>query len=335
MFAQGTVEVEGADSVATGTWIGLGKWVKTGPSSAVKLLLSDRSIIDMGAESQFEITQSRGGSGPGRRVDAQLKYGKIRGAVTEKIGKGGSFQIRTQGTTMGVRGTEFVIQAPMDFTSGQAAPPQIAVLQGNVEIASGGQNTPSNLGAGQVWAAPVAAVGADARAPASGGGDSSGAGSDAAGSGASGTGSGSGAGSGTPSGGAQGANSGAAGTSASGGSDGAKSEGAKADASGSAGGASSGSSNAAKVEAMSQEFKAPMNLGAISAEAVESQAAAVVMQVSARPPENQPPPAPQGPIGGPGLRDGATGTPPGSSQTTTEVPLPAGGLDTVRIVIRR
>ena len=43
-----------------------------------------------------------------------MPYGSLRAAISKKIEGNGSFKIKTKTVTMGVRGTEFVVQAPLD-----------------------------------------------------------------------------------------------------------------------------------------------------------------------------------------------------------------------------
>ena len=108
--------------------------VSTSGIGGVKILLKDHSILDLGPATVFKVDQYNPAHGSDREVVTSMSQGIVRSAVTEKITGNGRFHLKTPTATMGVRGTEFVVEAP----AGRAGqPPQaskITVLQGEVEV---------------------------------------------------------------------------------------------------------------------------------------------------------------------------------------------------------
>jgi len=117
-----------------------GQVINTGSTAKVKLLFSDKSIIDIGPSSLFKVSDYKANSGSGdRQVDVEMKYGSVRAAISEKIKNGGHFRVKTPTATMGVRGTEFLIKADQATTPANTTAPveatrtQMIVVQGSVE----------------------------------------------------------------------------------------------------------------------------------------------------------------------------------------------------------
>jgi hypothetical protein len=116
-----------------------GSIVNTGSTGAVKLLMTDRTILDLGPSSLFKMNdyELKKGETGDRKVDLSLDYGTVRASVNEKLTTSkGKFTIRTKAATMGVRGTEFVVNAPIPAT-GSVEPPKMSltVMHGKVEVA--------------------------------------------------------------------------------------------------------------------------------------------------------------------------------------------------------
>lgn len=120
-----------------------GTILNTGSSGAVKLLMTDRTILDLGPSSLFKVNeyQLQAGNTGDRKVDISLDYGTVRASVNEKISSDkGKFTIRTKAATMGVRGTEFVVNAsiPEKNSAGKVTEPpktSLTVMHGKVEVA--------------------------------------------------------------------------------------------------------------------------------------------------------------------------------------------------------
>lgn len=118
-----------------------GTIVNTGSNGAVKLLMTDRTIVDIGPSSLFKVNEYQLNGVGDRKVDMSLDYGQIRTSVNEKLTSAkGKFTIRTKAATMGVRGTEFVVNAPIPVKDASGAviePPKtsLTVMHGKVEVA--------------------------------------------------------------------------------------------------------------------------------------------------------------------------------------------------------
>lgn len=110
---------EGGSSLQTGFLkpgdsIVKGAIINTGSTGAVKILMTDRTIVDLGPSSLFKVNEYQLKNGNDRNVDLSLDYGTARSSVNQPITSDkGKFTIRTKAATMGVRGTEFIINAPI------------------------------------------------------------------------------------------------------------------------------------------------------------------------------------------------------------------------------
>ncbi len=146
------VRAEGSGSIQMaflkpGDKLHKGTIINTGSDGVVKLLMTDRTIIDLGPSSLFKMNDYKLNGVADRQVDLSLDYGRVRASVNEKITSDkGKFTIRTKAATMGVRGTEFVVHAPMPALSGGSAsiePPKtsLTVMHGKVEVADTTQPT--------------------------------------------------------------------------------------------------------------------------------------------------------------------------------------------------
>ena len=157
------------DLITTGTVI------NTSSSASVKILMTDRTILDLGPSTLFKVDDYVLGKGSDRTVKMSMDYGKVRASVNQPIGENGAFQIKTKSATMGVRGTEFIVDAgpPIAIKSQPSnnngaptvqgrdlaavsgpAPTQITVVHGVVAVSSsssgggGGQKETARLTAG-------------------------------------------------------------------------------------------------------------------------------------------------------------------------------------------
>jgi hypothetical protein len=94
----------------------VGDVINTSSEGAVKILMRDKSIVDLGASSLFKVDEYIHNNGNNRKAKMDLMFGRVRVAVTKKIEGDGKFQIKTKGATMGVRGTEFVVKEDIPAT---------------------------------------------------------------------------------------------------------------------------------------------------------------------------------------------------------------------------
>lgn len=162
-------------SARPGDRVYAGYVVNTSSNGKIKLLMKDKSILDLGPSALFKVDHFKSNSGSDREMDVSMMYGTMRSAVTQKITGKGRFRVRTPTATMGVRGTEFVVKSdlaalsdirkavsgkpaqPAPGTQGAAGAPsaaktEVTVLQGKVEMAK--QDSP-NLGSGKSASAAV------------------------------------------------------------------------------------------------------------------------------------------------------------------------------------
>jgi len=97
----------------TGDAIEKGEIINTDSRASIKLLMSDRSIVDLGPSSLFKVDEYQLKNGPDRDVQMSLDYGTTRMSVNRPVGDKGKFVIRTKSATMGVRGTEFIVASDL------------------------------------------------------------------------------------------------------------------------------------------------------------------------------------------------------------------------------
>ena len=157
----------GARELKVGDAVVAGDVVNTRNDSTVKLLMTDKSILDLGPSTLFKVDEYSLRSGGDRVVTLSMGYGKIRTAVNTPVGAKGRFTIRTKAATMGVRGTEFLVASELGNHPTNAPPPaadgipaadaahevktQITVIHGKVEVVDQGgkDKTPISLTPGK------------------------------------------------------------------------------------------------------------------------------------------------------------------------------------------
>ena len=132
-----------------------GDVINTSGDGSVKILMKDKTILDVGPSSLFKIAQFVAKNGPDRRVELDMKFGKMRLGVTKKLNEKGSFKIKTRAATMGVRGTELIISSPLELPAPGKKPDspkaEITVLQGKVDVSNMGashSSAPIHLSSG-------------------------------------------------------------------------------------------------------------------------------------------------------------------------------------------
>jgi hypothetical protein len=112
-------------------------WLRTGPDSSLKVLMNDKSIINLGPSVQLHLTAYRTSEEKTKTSLLRLVQGTIRVFVTKifRIG-GGRFYVRTPSAVAGVRGTYFIVNVDpggartvVDVINGRVAltPSQLAL----------------------------------------------------------------------------------------------------------------------------------------------------------------------------------------------------------------
>ena len=120
-----------------------GDVIQTGENGSVKMVFTDESIIDIGPKTMFKVEsfQSRG---EGSRTGVfTVLYGRIRALVSKALTPDSKFEVKTANASMGVRGTEFIVNAPPDTersssggtVGGTSTRTDVTVLSGNVTLA--------------------------------------------------------------------------------------------------------------------------------------------------------------------------------------------------------
>lgn len=136
-----------------GDTVMVGDVINTPSDGTIKLLLKDRSLMDLGPSSLFKLNAFKSNGGKDREVESTIAYGSLRAAVTQKLEGRGNFRVRSPSATMGVRGTEFVVKSDvtnlgalkgiMNAKPGERVMPnpaagetntQVTVLQGTVAM---------------------------------------------------------------------------------------------------------------------------------------------------------------------------------------------------------
>jgi len=156
-----------------------GDVLNTSSEGSVKILMRDKSVVDLGASSLFKVDEYQHNKGNDRKAKLDLMFGKVRIAVTKKIEGEGSFKVKTHSATMGVRGTEFIVSEAMpdklskndknndggdkggdkggkDSKAPATQQTQVTVVQGKVEVAA--QPVPVMKANGSMAMAPTPKV---------------------------------------------------------------------------------------------------------------------------------------------------------------------------------
>ncbi|MBI5139565.1 FecR domain-containing protein [Candidatus Nomurabacteria bacterium] len=143
----------------SGDAIAKGSVINTSSTSAVKLLMTDKSVLDLGPSTLFKVNEYKLNQTSDRQVDMEMSYGKIRASVNSPVGPKGKFTIRTKAATMGVRGTEFVVTSGIDTYMARATPDatgaakavpatagktEIAVVSGKLDVTTEKKAATSN-----------------------------------------------------------------------------------------------------------------------------------------------------------------------------------------------
>ncbi len=155
-----------AKQLVPGDLVKEGDVINTSSDGKAKLMLEDKTILDLGPSALFKVLKFNPNHGGDRQVSVSMEYGTVRASVSKPLVRGGKFQIHTRSATMGVRGTEFIVQSSMgslasmgksagggkESGAAKSSAPEtkVTVVQGKVEVAQ----------------APSATKGADSRKPA-------------------------------------------------------------------------------------------------------------------------------------------------------------------------
>ena len=98
--------------------------LRTDRNGRARVGLLDGSILNVGAESQLQISKHDATS---QQTELDLAYGRLRANVTKLVKPSASFRVRTLVANAGVVGTRFVVRALLDHT-------EILCLEGTVRV---------------------------------------------------------------------------------------------------------------------------------------------------------------------------------------------------------
>jgi hypothetical protein len=125
------VTIRAADGTArvgtVGSAVEFGDTVKTGPRTSVKVRYPDGSKLLIAPSTEMLV-----GQGSARSYEYELTRGRVRGLIQKQSENKKQFYFKTKAAVMGVRGTDFVMEA-----AGAAAktPTEVHTLKGVVEVA--------------------------------------------------------------------------------------------------------------------------------------------------------------------------------------------------------
>ncbi len=132
------------DDLKPGQEVHPGDILSTRAGAGVRLLMRDKTLIDLGPLSQITLTSYEVQASERRRT-ARIHtwFGHMWTRVSKSLGGGVDYQVTTPNAVAGVRGTEFVVSA----TEGGGS--DITVIEGQVEVGSSTGGPPQLVGAMQ------------------------------------------------------------------------------------------------------------------------------------------------------------------------------------------
>jgi len=117
-----------------------GDVVEAGEDSYVRLMMSDGSVLDLGANTRLVIRQYSG-KRPGRKVSLKLWVGRLWARVIDATGGDDNYVLSGANAVVGIRGTEIILEARTDGTD------DVTVLHGRVRLTSLAGDAVDELGA--------------------------------------------------------------------------------------------------------------------------------------------------------------------------------------------
>lgn len=126
----GTARVERAQAQAPlgpGDDVLQGDQIRTEAGRRVRILLTDKSVLDIGPETTFMIRQAEGTSSR-RLIDLRVIVGRLWARVSRAFGAGSRFRVESENAVAGVRGTSFV------FVTDDEGRTTVSVLTGQVSV---------------------------------------------------------------------------------------------------------------------------------------------------------------------------------------------------------
>ena len=119
-----------------------GTIVKTGPKAYLKLRLAEGSLLELGAYSRLRLILAK----PSNKVSLGLEAGRVKARVEHRPDGKRNFHLKTKSTTMGVRGTEFVVAIFATPSGAQNA--EYYCQDGSIEVEGAAEGSSALLTAG-------------------------------------------------------------------------------------------------------------------------------------------------------------------------------------------
>ncbi len=116
-------------ALGAGDTVREGDVVEAGAGSYVRLMMSDGSVLDLGANARL-LVRTYQGQRPNRKVSLKLWFGRLWARVIDAVDGEDSFTVSGANAVVGIRGTEFVLDARADGTA------EVTVLHGRVSLTS-------------------------------------------------------------------------------------------------------------------------------------------------------------------------------------------------------
>lgn len=129
-----------SQALETGAEVEDGDTLETGEKARLEVRLADGSVLRLGARGRL-VVDSVAPVDTSFRVKLTLTLGELWSKVTRKTGPDAGYEVHTDRSVAGVRGTEFVVEAGDEH--------EVEVLEGKVEVALRDGSTRHALTVGQ------------------------------------------------------------------------------------------------------------------------------------------------------------------------------------------
>jgi hypothetical protein len=117
------------DALVPGREVHEGDVVSTAANSRVRLLMRDKGILDLGAQSRLAVrTYNVNPAEKKRTVQLQMLLGRIWARVTKSVSRGPDFEISTTNAVAGIRGTQLVVDVS------ESGDTSVTVVEGSVQV---------------------------------------------------------------------------------------------------------------------------------------------------------------------------------------------------------
>jgi len=128
-------------SVRVGDALPTGAWLRTLPGARARVVFTNGDQLNVGPSSFIKLESSKSGEA------MDISYGLVR-SIISKSGPRNRLRVRTFSATMGVRGTDFVVESrPSGMERSMAT--SLTLIRGSVELTPQGKQAPQTVKMGQ------------------------------------------------------------------------------------------------------------------------------------------------------------------------------------------